>query len=373
MISPAKRVLLHAFSTFKLGGPQSRFVKLANTLGPNYLHIVAAMDNCFDAGDRLAPYVNWRTLPLPVKRGGALANFAAFRQVLKAEQPDLLLTYNWGTIEWTAANLPRLVPQVHVEDGFGPEEVSRQLPRRVWTRRVLLGWTGTPVVVASRQLAHIATHIWKLPNRQLHFIANGVDVAQMPPVTELVHQCKGSVLTIGTVAGLRTEKNISRLIRAFAEIRANQTARLVIVGEGPELPRLQVLAATLGISEDVEFTGYMSNPLERLLTFDLFALSSDTEQLPIAMLEAMACRIPVVATNVGDVSLILPDIARAGLADPTDASFISALSEAISQREQWPQWAAEGQKIIEKDYSLLGMQTQWKKIFDSGCIVSNER
>ena len=62
----------------------------------------------------------------------------AARSVLGRLRPDLLLTYNWGAIEWAIANrLPRL-PHLHMEDGFGPEERDRQLPRRVLARRLLL-------------------------------------------------------------------------------------------------------------------------------------------------------------------------------------------------------------------------------------------
>jgi glycosyltransferase involved in cell wall biosynthesis len=293
---PPTRTLLHAFSTFTLGGQQARFVQLANAFGPRYRHVIGAMDNRFDAGDRLGPHVNWQPLPLQITKGGALANRSAFRQVIQAQKPDLLLSYNWGAIEWAAANWPPMVPHIHVEDGFSAAEATRQLPRRAWTRRVLLGWAGKPVVVISHNLQRIATQVWKLPADQVKFIPNGVAIPELYIQKRALAQVNQAQITIGTVAGLRPEKNIARLIQAFAAVRARQSARLVVVvGGGPELPALQALAARLGVAEDVEFAGYLADPISRLIEFDLFALSSDTEQLPIAMLEAMACGIPVVA------------------------------------------------------------------------------
>ncbi|PIY27076.1 MAG: hypothetical protein COZ10_00885 [Comamonadaceae bacterium CG_4_10_14_3_um_filter_60_75] len=171
-------------------------------------------------------------------------------------------------------------------------------------------------------------------------------------------------ITIGTVAGLRPEKNIPRLIQAFAAVRARQNARLVVVGGGPELPALQALAARLGVAEDVEFAGYLADPISRLIEFDLFALSSDTEQLPIAMLEAMACGIPVVATRVGDVAHIMPSVAQSALADPNDAAFTAALLGAINQRSAWPQWVAAGKQVVADRYAMSQMQDQWRRIFD---------
>lgn len=355
-----QRVLLHAFSTFKLGGPQARFVELANAFGPRFRHVVVAMDDCFDAGVRLDAAVPWTTLRLPNQRGGLLANRAAFRAQLQAVAPDMLFSYNWGAIEWAAGNLPRRVPHVHVEDGFGPEEAQGQLPRRVWTRRVLLGLPRVPVVVASRNLERIAREVWRLPARRVRFVPNGVELPHTAPRRAVTT----GPLTIGTVAGLRAEKNVARLVRAFAALRAREPTRLVILGDGPERQRLQALAEQLGVAADVELVGYVPRPQAWLPAFDLFALSSDTEQLPIAMLEAMACGVPVVATRVGDVPHIVPPVAHAGLSAPDDAAFTAALLAAVDARAQWPVWRAAGLEQVRRHYTRERMLSDWGALLD---------
>lgn len=359
-MSATPRVLMHAFSTFKLGGPQARFVQLAQALGPAYRHLIVAMDDCYDAAERLGPGVCWEPLRVANQRGGALANRAAFRAVLAKVKPDLLLSYNWGAIEWAAANWPRCVPQVHVEDGFGPEEANEQLPRRVWTRRVLLGWTGVPVVVPSQTLLGLARDVWRLPARGVQFIPNGVTLPESPSTGLRPDR----VLTVGTVAGLRAEKNLSRLIHAFAALRARQPARLLIVGEGPERAALQALAQTLDVADDVTFTGYLSHPQDRLADMDVFALSSNTEQLPMALLEAMAHGVPVVATRVGDVPGMVPALAASCLSDVSDAAFEATLLHAVQQRADWPQWAAAGVTQVQQHYSADLMAARWQRVFD---------
>lgn len=354
------RTLLHAFSTFSLGGAQARFVQLANAFGPRYHHVIAAMDGCFDAGERLDVGVSWTRLPLPNRRGGGLSNRAAFRHALSSLAPDMMFSYNWGCIEWAAANFPRQVEHVHVEDGFGADEVQRQLPRRVWTRRVLLGWGGVPVVVASRNLERIARRVWMLPARQVRFVPNGVAVP--PPTPKPVRA--GAPLVIGTVSGLRPEKNLARLIRAFAVLHGRMPARLIVLGDGQERSRLEALAAELGVAHDVEFAGYVPHPQERLPEFDLFALSSDTEQLPIAMLEAMAYGIPVVATRVGDVADIVPPIACSALSAPDDEAFTGALLAAVDARAQWPAWREAGLEQVRRHYTRDRMLAQWESLFD---------
>jgi glycosyltransferase involved in cell wall biosynthesis len=109
-------------------------------------------------------------------------------------------------------------------------------------------------------------------------------------------------LVIGTVASLRREKNLGRLIQAFAGIAAARGAELVIVGDGAEREGLEQLARQLNVARQVHFAGQSDRPEEWYRRMDIFALSSDTEQMPLAVLEAMAAGLPVAATDVGDVA-----------------------------------------------------------------------
>ena len=361
-ITLAMRTLLHAFSTFELGGSQARFVQLANAYGPAYRHLIVAMDGRMQAAERLAPGVNWAPMAVENRRGGALANRSAFRQALQQWQPDLVLSYNFGAIEWAAGNLPRCVPQVHVEDGFGPGEAQRQLPRRVWARRLILGCGHASVVVPSRRLVQHAQSWW-IPARRLRYIPNGVPVdagASARPVVPA-----GRPLVIGTVAGLRPEKNLARLLRAFAQARRLHDLRLLIVGDGVARAALQALATELGVAADVEFTGYLRDPQARLREMDLFALSSDTEQQPISMLEAMALGIPVIATRVGDVPFIVPDaVSPLVLCAADDAAFGRTLLAMLDRRDEWPQWAAAGLDRARSHFAFADMLQRWRQVFD---------
>ncbi|MDR2113130.1 MAG: glycosyltransferase [Candidatus Accumulibacter sp.] len=369
-MSASRRTILHAFSTFALGGAQARFVELANAMsGEGFLHRIVAMDDRYEAGERLSPGLAWEALRVANRRGGGLANRARFRELLRREKPDLLLSYNWGAIEWAAANTPAVAEHLHVEDGFGPDEAQGQLPRRVWTRRALLGWRRVPVIVASRRLESAALSEWHLPPSRVAFIPNGVDfdgiAARRARHARRMERMGtgGPETVIGTVAGLRAEKNIARLIRAFSSVCRDFPARLAIVGDGPERTALERLARDSGAGSAIEFTGYLKDPLAALVEFDLFALSSDTEQLPIAMLEAMACGMPVVATDVGDVGLIVPAAARGCLARPDDASFERALRHALEHGNEWEAWGKAGAERVRKEYSRQNMLNAWRAVF----------
>jgi glycosyltransferase involved in cell wall biosynthesis len=370
-VSDSGRLLLHAFSTFNMGGAQSRFVRLANAFGPRYRHVIVSMDGGWEAAGRLAANVSWQRLELDTRRTRGVANRAAFRGALLSLRPNLLLSYNWGAIEWAAANLPRCGPQVHVEDGFNADEAHAQFARRVWARRLLLGVTGIPLLVPSARLQRLAP-TWWIRSTRLIFIPNGVAVC---PEQVLMSPRTNDALpiVIGTVAALRPEKNLARLLRAFASLRRRRELRLVIVGDGGERARLEALARQLGIELDVEFTGYLAEPELALRRFDLFALSSDTEQLPISMLEAMSQGIPVVATRVGDVAELMPPEARQAIADPDDQRFEQTLDSVLDARAQWPTWVAAGRERVRQCYSFDAMVSRWQDVFDGRLAASAQR
>lgn len=316
---PAKasrpKTLLHAFPTFEVGGSQIRFAALANHHGSRYHHLIVAMDGKTGCLDRLGPNVSYEVLKVEAPKNSTIGNFFAFRRVLTEAKPDTLITYNWGAIEWAFANIIPISRHIHIEDGFGPDEaVSGQFRRRALFRRLVLS-RRTQVVLPSKTLLKIASDIWRLPPRRLIYIPNGIDCARfaVEPEPGLAAQLRRrpDELLIGTVAALRGEKNIGRMIEAFAKVAVEQPARLIIVGDGVERGSLQRLADSRGLSDDVVFMGAMPNPERILGAFDIFALSSNTEQMPFSILEAMAAGLPIAAVDVGDVGdMVAPENRR---------------------------------------------------------------
>ncbi len=314
--------LLHIFPTFAAGGAQMRFCAVANHFGTRFRHAIVAIDGVTTCRERLNPGLLVDYLGIAEHKGDMIGNVLRYRSVLRDLAPDVLVTHNWGSMEWAIANQIVERPHVHIEDGFGPEERDRQLPRRVWTRRLMLRAATT--VLPSRVLERIARSVWRLPKKRLRYIPNGIDLTRFtvrPPGDP------AAPLVIGTVAGLRPEKNISRLLRAFALLLQHASARLVIVGSGNELPALQALASSLGIARHVRFAGHMPATEAAYREFDIFALPSDTEQMPISLLEAMASGLPVAATNVGDVAEMLAEPNRRFVVPRDDAALAAALRE----------------------------------------------
>jgi glycosyltransferase involved in cell wall biosynthesis len=348
--------LLHVFSTFAVGGAQMRLAAIANRFGAAFHHEILALDGNLVARSRLRPGLAVSFPNIAVRKGDLVGNLWRFAAALRAWQPDVLVTYNWGTIEWALANFWAGRRHLHVEDGFGPEERDRQLPRRVLTRRLAL--RRATVVLPSRTLWRIAAECWRLPERRLRYLPNGIDLAGFTP-----QECLRSdaMPVIGTIAALRPEKNIARLIRACAALPKATPAQLVIVGDGPERASLEALTITLGIAGRVRFTGASLDPARALRDFDIFALSSDTEQMPFSVLEAMGCALPVVATEVGDVAEMLATANQPYVVAREEAAFTGALAALLAspglRRALGQANRARAEQAFDQEHMLAGWGT----------------
>lgn len=360
MPEPSAPLLLHAFPSFAVGGAQMRFAVLANHFATRYRHIVVAMDGDYSCAKALATELDLRQVPVTAPKQATLGNVRRFRKLLNEFAPDVLVTYNWGSIEWAMANIPRVSRHIHVEDGFGPEEREAQIRRRVLTRRLVLA--RSTVVLPSRTLWRIATEVWALNPGRVHYVPNGIDLDRFAggdraPTAEPV---------IGTVAGLRREKNVARLLHAFRHVHDRLPARLVIAGEGPELPGLEALAAELGVGERVHFVGHIADPAPLYRSFDVFALSSDTEQMPLSVIEAMAAGLPIAATDVGDIAVMVAVENRQFVVPCDDAALADAIMLLLRDPALRSQVGAANRAKAVAEFDQARMLDAWRGLFDGG-------
>ena len=346
-----------------------RFARVANALGDRYDHRVISLRGRFEAASLLDSGVRWRRIELPAALQ-SIGRLRQARQVLRQETPHLLVTHNWGSMEWALANRWRpICRHLHIEDGFGPEEVNRQLPRRVWLRRLALGGAHTQMVVPSQRLARIATEQWRLPTAKVRLVPNGVDVERFARTDRAgaaaqIGKRNGEYL-IGTVARLRPEKNVGRLVEAFAELAARRAdCRLVIVGDGPQRGEIEALAADRGVADRTLFVGATAEPERFLAAMDVFAVSSDTEQMPLGVLEAMAASLPVASVDVGDIKHMVAELTRPFIVPARDASALArAVDALLADRELAHRIGMENLERVQKDYALATMIAIYDRIF----------
>ena len=365
-VPPIDPIILNVFSTFAVGGPQVRFAALANSPEHRFRQLLFAMDGRYDCFTRLEKTARVDLSHFAFSRRSTAANVISAYTVLRRLNPALLVTYNWGAIEWALAAALAKVAYVHVVDGFGPEEADSQLTRRVLFRRIALA-RCSQVIVPSKTLFQLAREIWRLPANQVTQIPNGIDVDRFggPPDEQLLSTLgiPRDRLIVGTVATLRPEKNIARLLHAFAQVKDKVAASLVIVGDGAERLALKSQALEMGLSDTVIFTGPVEDPARLLSAFDIFALSSDTEQMPISVLEAMAAGLPIAGVDVGDVKDMVSTENSPFIVDKDSPTLAASMLDLLSDADRRRCIGAANKERVLADYSLDRMLRSYTELY----------
>jgi glycosyltransferase involved in cell wall biosynthesis len=365
--------ILHLHSTFSPGGKETRAVRLMNAFGDKAEHtILNAQPDATGARALIAPGI---AAAFPGEAAPSLIGKPAPGRYWKIARYmagfDLVLSYNWGAMDGVMAHrlyrgMVRMPPLIHHEDGFNTDELERQKRKRVLFRRAALP-TAHALVVPSARLEEIAGKDWKRPPAGIRRIANGVplDRYEGQPVADAIpgfRRAPGDVV-VGTMAGLRPVKNLPRLVRAFAGAQAG--GRLVIVGEGPERDAVLREARDCGVYDRVLLPGFLADPFRYVGHFDIFALSSDSEQFPIALVEAMAAGLPVVSTDVGDVAtMVAPESRRYVVPAADEGAFAAALDRLIANRDLRHRLGAANRAVAWRDYGEAKMITAYRTLYE---------
>jgi glycosyltransferase involved in cell wall biosynthesis len=366
--------ILHLHSTFAAGGKETRDVRLMNHWGDALEHVIlSAVPGRMEAADLIAPGVPWRrgeSAP-PLAGAPSPARVRALGRWIAAQGFDLVLSFNWGALDgalaarWLAGR-----PVIHHEDGFNEDERDRQRPARRLLRRLALP-SMSAVVVPSLTLERIARATWGLSPPRLVRIPNGIDVDALavPPAPDAIPGLvrRPGELVVGTLAGLRRIKNLPRLVRAFAAATAQggvPRAWLVIVGDGPEAGAIRAEAVRLGVEDRLVMPGFLPDPHRYVGLFDIFALSSDSEQFPISQVEAMAAGLPVVMPAVGDVAWIAAAPNRPWIVPPGDeAALAAALAAALRNPAARAAVGAANRAKARAEYSFAAMVAAYERTY----------
>lgn len=290
---------------------------------------------CTDLAGNLAPALHADGFRVSVVGAPGLRSMVrapALERWLRELGPDVVHVHSgvWLKAARAArrAGVPRIVHTIHGlerEPWYGPPL------KRIAARDTDL------VVGVSRDLVDFLRQRVHVPEPRLALVPNGVDAARYRPGprTGALRAALGiddDRLLVGSVARLLPVKNHALLLEAFARAhraapRSAPRSALVLVGNGALEPSLRALADALGVGEHVHFTGFSHHVDEVLRDLDVFVLSSDSEGMPVSVLEAMATGLPVLATAVGSVPHLL-DEGRCGvLVPPRD---VEAMTGALA-------------------------------------------
>jgi len=187
-------------------------------------------------------------------------------------------------------------------------------------------------------------------------IHNGVDDRGSRPASRA-----DGAPTIGAVGRLARQKGFDVLLRALVDI---PDARLVIVGDGPERPELELLSQRLGVADRTSFAGWIAEPRSLLNSFDVLALPSRNEGFPLTVLEGLLAEVPVVATDVGSVPEAVVPGETGLLVEPEDVDALSgALSALLADTEERRRLGTRGRELVLARFTAAHMATGFERLY----------
>lgn len=283
--------------------------------------------------DQVSPKVR----VVDLQASGLFASIPKLAYYLRTERPVALLSTLHYTNEvaiW-AKYLAGAKTRIVVREANHLSREARYDPR--WRYRLtplfarqFYPWADS-IVAVSQGVALDLSQVTRLPEERIRVIYNPTIT---PEFTSKIQEpidhpwfSPGQLPVILGVGKLEAQKDFPTLIRAFAQVRQKQKARLVILGWGPDRPRLEALIQELGIQDDVDLAGHVKNPLPYMARAAMFVLSSGWEGLPNVLIEAMATGIPVISTNCKSGPAEILDNGNYGLLTPVGDN--QALAEAI--------------------------------------------
>lgn len=291
-----------------------------------------------------------------------VASVLALRAFLKYNKIDLIHSHS-RTTQVLGCLVSRMtgVPHVSTCHGFFKTKIFRKL-FPCWGRRV---------IAISEQVKDHLVHDFKIDPQKITVINNGIEVGRfsVPGAEEKLQAKKQLHLAcapvIGIVARLSDVKGHVYLIQAMKKvIEQFPLAQLLIAGEGKIKDELIALSRRLGIQENIFFLPEVSDTRRVLYSMDIFVLPSIEEGLGLALMEAMACGIPAIGSNIGGIPTLIQDRDRGLLVQPRDVdglaeAIILYLQDSVTARR----YAQNARVFIAQNFSHEKMITQTERIY----------
>lgn len=355
--------------TLHVGGMEQVVVSLCQTMDRRQWapHVI-----CLKEAGPLADMCRSLDVPVFVAGDDALSPYLAFLNTaayLRRIGAGVVHTHNrsgliWGGLGLLVANTARWV---HTEHG-------RAFPdrRRTMLAERLLSHRADAVIGVSAQATADLERWVGIATAKLATIPNGVPETRIPvPDRGRARAALGlplDVPVVGALARLSPEKGIDRLLRVFAHVRAEQpAAHLVLCGDGDARPALVAEAEALGIAEAVHFLGMRLDAAALLAGFDVFALSSVREGLPMALLESLASGVPIAAMHVGGVAqAVRPGETGVLVPDGDEPALARAIVGLLRDDAMRARMGAAGQRIFHDEFTATSMVGRYEALYREG-------
>jgi sugar transferase (PEP-CTERM/EpsH1 system associated) len=369
-------LVIHVVYSFDVGGLENGIVNLINRMpADRFRHMIVALTQCVPAFSERIQRHDVEFISLHKGVGHGLKLYPALFRLFREKKPAIVHTRNLAALEMVIpawlAGVPVRIHGEHGWDSFDREGTSRKyrIVRKLYSPFV------SRYVALSRKIESYLHDKVGIAAGRVRRICNGVDASRFVPAP-VRQEIPGSpfndpaLSVFGAVGRLQAVKDHASLIRAFGVfVRGNpeaaQRARLMIVGGGPLQGMLQDLIRAEQLDGHVWLAGERSDVPSMMRGMNVFLLPSLSEGISNTLLEAMATRLPIIATDVGGSAELVVDGTTGRLVPPADvARLAEAIAELFADPERAVAMGKAGCERVQAQFSLDAMVRAYLSLYE---------
>ena len=369
-------LVIHVVYSFDVGGLENGIVNLINRMpADRFRHMIVALTQCVPAFSERIQRHDVEFISLHKGVGHGLKLYPALFRLFREKKPAIVHTRNLAALEMVIpawlAGVPVRIHGEHGWDSFDREGTSRKyrIVRKLYSPFV------SRYVALSRKIESYLHDKVGIAAGRVRRICNGVDASRFVPAP-VRQEIPGSpfndpaLSVFGAVGRLQAVKDHASLIRAFGVfVRGNaeaaRRARLMIVGGGPLQGMLQDLIRAEQLDGHVWLAGERADVPSMMRGMNVFLLPSLSEGISNTLLEAMATRLPIIATDVGGSAELVVDGQTGRLVPPADvARLAEAIAELFADPEKAVAMGEAGCERVQAQFSLDAMVRAYLSLYE---------
>lgn len=346
-----KKTICHVINSFDIGGAEILLKDILLNFNSNEFSFVVV----YVIGDGpLIKNINFKYPIYNLSNNGRFTfkSFFQLIKILKKEKVSAIHTHDpqSGILARIAAKL--IGVKFVFTTRHNPDLIGR-FPFIYSLENYLLK-NSNGIVVISNAVKEALISKYKINESKITLVYNSIDLEFFKPSHKKINEIE---FVIGTICRLTQQKGIDLLIQSFYKFinKNKKDVQLVIAGEGPEKENLLALTSSLSLNDKVKFIGALQREDVRktLYSLDVFVLASRWEGFGISLIEAMACGVPVIGSNVDGISEIIEDGVNGLLFEPNNIDSLCEKLESIyNDNSLRDTLSKNGVETVRKNYSI---------------------
>ena len=362
--------ILYLIETSGPGGAEKVLLSLAKNFNKNYDISVGLIKNGWLYG-KLKEY----GIKVEIIKPGGSFDLKLTRNLIthiKREKIDLVHSHLLD-MNFYSSIAAKLTGVLHISTEHGDvHHFSKRRDNKTLLKIKILSKFSNKLVFVSNFTKKQFLKIANLPEEKTSVIYNGIDLDEYQKPIDITKK-KAEIgigedeFVVGNVANLYPVKGQVYLLRAAKNVlKEMPNTKFLIIGRGELENELKREAQNLGIGSYIKFLGFREDVKELLKIMDVFVLSSFAEGLPLSLIEAMASKVPVVATKVGGIPEVIDDGVNGFLAYPLDSEALSAkIISLLKNHSLAEKLVMRGEKKIKNKFTISVMRSKYYNIYSA--------